>query len=159
MPPPPFCVLVWVGSYQTDPLQYCLSVSEHSDTPPKLDWASFTLLTHTFSFMHALTHAGRTMLRQLPWTYTESETWQTGRLTRWYRLCFSRQSYCNWSAFQSLSFSRKNAIKADSICWISLTGRCAALSYATTNSGFRCALNTEIVFSLPPVSLEVSQRE
>lgn len=27
-----------------------------------------------------------------------------------------------------------------------LMGRCAALSYATTNSGFRSALNTEIVF-------------
>lgn len=98
-------------------LQHSLSVSERPDTPPKLDRASLTLLTHTFSFMHALVqvvpHLDSSLLN------LEHKTGQTGRLMQRYRLCFARGRYCNWSAFQSLSFSRRNAIKADSICWIS----------------------------------------
>lgn len=87
-------------------------------------------LWHTSVFTDACTHAGSNSA-QLRWTYTEYKTWQAGRLTQWYRLCFARWSYCNWSAFQSLRFSKKNVMKADSICWISLCSRANASLSAT----------------------------
>ncbi len=81
-------------------------------------WHTRTFDTH--AFIHACTHAGRTVLRQLSWTCMVQKTGQAGRLMQWYGLFVARRSYCNWSAFQSLSFSKKDGIKADSICWIPL---------------------------------------
>lgn len=139
------------------PPQPSVSVSKRSDMQLKFERASLALLTHTFSFMHALT--GSAMLRQLASTYMEYKTGQAGRLTLWYKLCFARRSHCNWSAFQSLSFSGKNAIKADSICWISFCQTHGpALCFQLRNYQL-CPENNNHFFSLPPASLGLSLSE
>lgn len=134
-----------------------MSVGKHSDTPLKLAGLTCTLDTHIF--IHACTHTGSAMLRQLASTYMEYKTGQAGRLTLWYRLCFARRSHCNWSAFQSPSLSGKNAIKADSICWISFCQTHGPVLRFQLRNYQLCTENNNHSFSLPPASLEYSRSE
>lgn len=164
VPPPPslithpFCVPIWEGSCQTHPptaLRLCQQTLWHAAEVR----AGLTCTLDTHIFIHACTHTGSAMLRQLASTYMEYKTGQAGRLTLWYKLCFARRSHCNWSAFQSLSFSGKNAIKADSICWISFCQTHGpALCFQLRNYQL-CPENNNHFFSLPPASLGLSLSE
>lgn len=84
--------------------------------PISVNTALASRLTHVCFHSHC--EAGRAALRQLSCTDMGYRAGPAGRQK--YGLCFVRQSYCNWSTFQSPSISRRSSIIVDSICWISL---------------------------------------
>lgn len=137
------------------PPQPSVSVSKRSDMQLKFERASLALLTHTFSFMHALTQVApcSDSSPQLIWSIKQ------GRLAGLHCDTSFALRGCNWSAFQRLSFSGKNAIKADSICWISFCQTHGpALCFQLRNYQL-CPENNNHFFSLPPASLGLSLSE
>lgn len=160
MPPPPLPSIPSACWYERAairliPLQRSLPVSKRSDALPMLDRASLALLTHTLSFMHSLTQVE-------PYSDSSLErTWsiKQGRLAGLRSdIGFALQGEVTviGEPFKAPASPGRMVSKLTAFAgfiFAELTGRCSALSYTTTNSGFRAALNTVILFFVLPTKL------
>lgn len=120
-PPPPhpsFLCGDVCGQLSGPTPQHSLSASKSPDTSPKLDW--LTELTHTFSYMYALTEVHYNQAQTALLNLYEYEAGQAGRFKQRFGYCIAGRNHYNWSVFQSLSFSGNNSIKVDRTRSISL---------------------------------------
>lgn len=132
-------------------------------TPPALPLCQQTLWhttkvrpvdqVDTHVFIHACTHAGITVLRQLSWTYMSIKQGRLTGLSNDTGFALQSQVTIIGVSFKASASPGRKASKLTGFAGFLLvecTGQCSTLSFTYTNSGFRKALNT--AFPLPLAS-------